>query len=129
MAEVHGHGLGVAKQEGTRGRKVQQQRHQNGADGVNVLDGVERDAAQHGGGVVTKVARGIAVGSFVHCDGKQHRKGVDKDGLYQIVHGVIVSNIHRLRWFAIAARFTGQLQTAGLRLHAHTRAGCPDAWA
>ena len=62
--------------------------------GVNVLERVERDAPHHVRGVVAKVARRVAMGRLVHGDGKQHRQGVDQNGLDEIggVHAGIVSD-------------------------------------
>ncbi|KAF5289274.1 hypothetical protein FQR65_LT20856 [Abscondita terminalis] len=77
------------KQEGARGREVQQQRHQDGADGVDVLDRIERDAPHHGRSVVAEIAGGIAMGGLVHRDREEHGQGIDEYGLYEVgeVHG------------------------------------------
>ncbi|MNH20205.1 hypothetical protein D3C79_799660 [compost metagenome] len=118
VVEAHRHGLGIAEQESARRREVQHQRHQYGADGVDVLDRVERDAPQHIGRVVAEVARGIAVGGFVHRDGEQHGQGVDEDGLEEFweVHMLIVSD---QRLWRAAGRASGG-RAAGLL-------GCPGA--
>ena len=82
--KIDRHRLGIAKQKRARGAEVQQQRQQDGAHWVDVFQGVERDAAQHPGGVVAKVARCVAVRRFMQGDGKNHRYRVEADGLNQV---------------------------------------------
>src|SRR5690606_22986586 len=64
-------------------------RHGDGAHRVDVLDGIERDAPHHVCRVVAKMTCRIAMGRLMHGDGKQHRNGVDGDGLDDLceVHG------------------------------------------
>ena len=90
--EVDRHRFGIAEQEGPCGGEVQQQRHGDGAHRVDVAHRVERDAAQHGGGVVAVVARRVAMGRLVQGDGKQHGDGVDGHRLDDLgkVHALIV---------------------------------------
>jgi len=93
--KTHRHRFGIAKQKGTAGAEVQQQRQQDGAHQVNVRDGVEGDAAQHGCGVVTQAQRSVAVGGLVQGDREDHRQGVNQNGLDQVghVHPAIVSDL------------------------------------
>jgi len=67
--------------------------NEDGAHGVNVLEGVERDAPQHVGGVVAEMPRGVAVRRLVQRDGEQHRQGVEGDSLNEVcnVHQAIVA--------------------------------------
>ena len=60
---------------------------------MNVRERVERDATHHVGCAIAKILGCIAVRGLVQCDGKDHRNGIDRDGLDEVrgVHSLIVS--------------------------------------
>ena len=93
IAKIDGHRFGITKQERTAGAEVKQKRQQNGAYPMDVRKRVERDAAHHGGCAIAKVFGGIAMCGLMQGDGKDHRNGIDRNGLNEVrsVHSVIVS--------------------------------------
>ncbi|MPM34715.1 hypothetical protein SDC9_81302 [bioreactor metagenome] len=95
MREIHRHRFGIAEQECAGRGEIQQQRHQNRADRINVLDGVQRNAPRHQRRVVAEVPGHIAVRGLVHRDGEQHRQGIDENGLNEVgcVHPDILADM------------------------------------
>jgi hypothetical protein len=60
----------------------QQRRQQNGAEWVNVTQGVKRHAPQSRGGVIAKNMRDTTMGRLMQCDREQQgqdpgRRGID----------------------------------------------------
>ena len=64
------------------GREIQQQRHEHSAKEVNVLERIERKPPHHGGRLVAKVARRIAMCRLMHCNGEQHGQRASGNNLY-----------------------------------------------
>ena len=84
-AEMNGNGLGIAKQKASIRRKIQKQRHRNRANGVNVLEGVERDAPQAVGCFVAKIERSISMRRLMNRDREDHGQGIDENSLNDVI--------------------------------------------
>src|SRR5690606_15352557 len=94
-AEIHRHRLGPSEQQASPAHQLAHQQntkwHQDGADWINVLDRVEGDPARQVSGVVAEHARHIAVRGLVEGEREDDRDRVDRDGLYEGIHGGIVA--------------------------------------
>ena len=113
LPKLTGTGLAQPNRNGAP-RQQQHARHQHRPDRVDVLQRVQRNAAQHPGRLVAEQAGDIAVGGFMQGDREDHRHGHERDGLERKIH--------------IAAAFYPSprrpARRSGRRL---TAAGSPDA--
>jgi hypothetical protein len=62
-------------------RQQQQARQNHGAEGVDVLEGIETDPPKFPGGVIAKPMRDKGVSGFMEGDGDQERQHPDRDGV------------------------------------------------
>ena len=113
VAEVHRHRLRPAEQEAAAARELRQEqqadRDQHRADRIDVLQRIQRDAAQHPGGLVAEDPGDVAVGGFVQRDREDHRHRLERDGREQ-------RKIHWLSHFTrVRGRRTGSPSAAQRR--------------
>jgi hypothetical protein len=68
-------------------RHQEYRRHDQRAEGIDVPDRIETDAAEVVGGIVTETMGDIAVGGFVKGDGDHERQDPDGEVVESDVHG------------------------------------------
>jgi len=81
LVECHRYGFGPAKNEATHGE--QQTGHQNGADGINMLDRVQRQPPHFIRGGIAQLLGDPAMRDFVDGNGEDDGNGPDSDFLDQ----------------------------------------------
>ena len=90
MQKIHRHRFGIAENE-SRIRQQQQSRQDDRADGIDMPERIEADAAGFLGGIVAEISRHIAVRGFVQSAARElWPKGIHV--AHVVVDGIIASD-------------------------------------
>ena len=77
VARGDGGGLGPADERPVVDER--EQRHEDGADGIEMLEGVEGDAAEHVGGGIAEAPGGVGVGALMDAEGEDEGDDLEED--------------------------------------------------